>query len=138
MKTDSQKRKIILTFDLEFWWNNPLLEPYLPKDKKTLIDIKRTCDAILGEKVQKAGAVLKLQKLISEYNTPYLKVGDKVRVKQGESTVELAWISSGMNKFVGIETYITEINECLFNTATIRIHCDKREWEWLPEWLERI
>ena len=38
MKTDSQKRKIILTFDLEFWWNNPLLEPYLPKDKKTLID----------------------------------------------------------------------------------------------------
>ena len=38
METSIPKRKIILTFDLEFWWNNPFLEPYLPEDKKTLVD----------------------------------------------------------------------------------------------------
>jgi len=38
MKTNYQKTKVILTFDLEFWWNNPLLEPYLPRDKNTLFD----------------------------------------------------------------------------------------------------
>lgn len=38
MKTNYQKKQAILTFDLEFWWNSPLLEPYLPRDKNTLFD----------------------------------------------------------------------------------------------------